>query len=448
MSEGRSEGPVAAQHTLPHVVIVGAGFGGLQAARALKHTPVRVTLVDRTNHHLFQPLLYQVATSVLSPNDIAAPTRHLLRGQKNLTVAMAEVSRIDTAQREVQGSERRLRYDYLVLATGAQGSYFGHDEWAEFAPSLKNIAGALVLRDRILKAFEFAEIQEDPSQHRDLLTFVLVGGGPTGVEMAGALASMTRATLRSEFRRIDPASARIILVDAGPRILATYAESLSRKTHAKLTRMGVEIRTGARVEHVDADGVVVSAERIPSRCVFWTAGVHASPAGVWLGAETDHAGRVKVGPDLTVPGHPEIFVVGDTACIEEHGKPLPGLAQVAMQSGHYAGRSIAQRVTGRPALPPFKYLDKGNMATVSPWFAVMESGRVKLSGFPAKVLWAFLHVLYLSGFENRLMVLLSWIWSALTNQSGARLIEDSSYEALRSARVRETATAGKARGVA
>ena len=419
---------MAAQQTLPHVVIIGAGFGGLQAARALKHAPVRVTLVDRTNHHLFQPLLYQVATSVLSPSDIAAPTRHLLRGQRNVTVAMAEISGIDTAQREVRSSDRGLRYDYLILATGAQGSYFGHDEWAQFAPPLKSIADALVLRDRILKAFELAEIQEDASQTGDLLTFVLVGGGPTGVEMAGALASMTRATLRSEFRRIDPASARIVLVEAGPRILASYAESLSRKTHAKLEHMGVEIRTGARVEHIDADGVVVSGERIASRCVFWTAGVHGSPAGAWLGAETDQVGRVKVGPDLTVPDHPEIFVVGDTACIEANGGPLPGLAQVAMQSGGYAGRSIERCLTGRPPLPPFKYLDKGNMATVSPWFAVMESGRVKLSGLPAKFLWAFLHVLYLSGFENRMMVLLSWIWSGLTSQSGARLIDDPSYE--------------------
>jgi NADH dehydrogenase FAD-containing subunit len=422
---------MADQRALPHVVIVGGGFGGLEAARALKHAPVRITLIDRTNHHLFQPLLYQVATSVLGPSAIAAPIRHLLRAQKNVTVVMAEVSALDTARREIQCSERPLSYDYLVLATGARGSYFGHDEWAQFAPPLKSIAGALRMRDKILKSFELAEIEEDPSQHRDLLTFVLVGGGPTGVEMAGALASMTRATLRSEFRRIDPASARVILVDAGPRILATYAESLSRKTCDKLTSMGVEIRTGARVEHVDAEGVVVSGERIASRCVFWTAGVHGSPAATWLGAEADHAGRVKVLPDLTVPGHPEIFVVGDTAYIEEHGKPLPGVAQVAIQSGRYAGKAIHRRISAQPAQPPFKYFDKGNMATVSLWFAVMESGKVKLSGFPAKMVWAFLHVLYLSGFENRLMVLFSWLWAAITNQAGSRLIEDPEYEALR-----------------
>ncbi len=424
---------MAEQQALPHVVIVGGGFGGLEAARTLKHAPVKITLIDRTNHHLFQPLLYQVATSVLSPNDIAAPIRHLLRRQQNVTVAMAEVSAVDTARREVQGSERRLPYDYLILATGARGSYFGHDEWAQFAPPLKSVAGALVMRDKILKVFELAEIEQDPNEHRDLLTFVLVGGGPTGVEMAGALASMTRATLRAEFRRIDPASARIILIDAGPRILATYSESLSRKTHDKLTSMGVEIRTGARVEHVDADGVVLNGEHIASRCVFWTAGVHGSAAADWIGAEADHAGRVKVLPDLTVPGHPEIFAVGDTACIEEDGKPLPGVAQVAIQSGHHAGKTILHRITGKPPLPAFKYFDKGSMATVSPWFAVMESGKVKLSGFPAKLVWAFLHVFYLSGFENRLMVLFSWLWAGITNQGGARLIEDPKYESLRTA---------------
>jgi len=421
---------MAEQEALPHVVIVGGGFGGLEAARTLKHAPVRITLIDRTNHHLFQPLLYQVATSVLSPSDIAAPIRHLLRRQKNVTVAMAEVSAIDPVRRLVQG-ERRLSYDYLILATGARGSYFGHDEWAQFAPPLKSIAGALVMRDKILKAFELAELQDNVAEHRDLLTFVLVGGGPTGVEMAGALASMTRATLRTEFRRVDPASARIILIDAGHRILATYAESLSRKTHDRLTSMGVEIRTGARVEHVDAEGVVVNGEHIASRCIFWTAGVHGSTAAEWLGAEADHAGRVKVLPDLTVPGHPEIFAVGDTACIEEGGKPLPGVAQVAIQSGHHAGKTTDHRLTGKSPPPPFKYFVKGNMATVSPWFAVMESGRVKMSGFPAKVVWAFLHVFYLSGFENRLMVLFSWLWAGMTNQGGARLIEDPIYESLR-----------------
>src|SRR5215470_11488158 len=305
--------------SIPHVIIVGGGFGGLAAARALRRAPVRVTLIDRTNHHLFQPLLYQVATAVLSAVEIAAPIRHLVRKQANVTVLMTEVRGVDAKNRVVSIGEptpatSALSYNFLILATGASGSYFGHDEWAKVAPYPKTVADVLTMRDRILKLFELAELQDDPSRQRDLLTFVLVGAGPTGVEMAGALASMTRATLKSEFRRVDPTTARIILIDAGRRILATYAESLSRKTHDRLTSMGVEIRTGAWVEHVDAEGVVVNGEHIASRCIFWTAGVHGSTAAEWLGAEADHAGRVKVLPDLTVPGHPEIFAVGDTAC--------------------------------------------------------------------------------------------------------------------------------------
>jgi NADH:quinone reductase (non-electrogenic) len=283
-----------------------------------------------------------------------------------------------------------------------------------------------------LKLFELAETEDDPSQHRDLLTFVLVGAGPTGVEMAGALATMTHATLKSEFRRIDPASARIVLVDAGPRILAAYSETLASKTHHYLTRMGVEIRTGARVEQVDEEGVVVNGERVRSRCVFWTAGVHASPAGTWLGAETDHVGRVKVLPNLTVPGHPEIFVVGDTASIQHDGRPLPGLAQVAIQSGHYAGQAIRHTLASEPAMPPFRYLDKGNLATVSATFAIFEKGRWRSSGLLAKLMWASIHILYLSGFENRLLVLLTWTWAIVTRRGGARLIEDPSYARLTS----------------
>ena len=427
-----------ATESLPHVVIVGGGFGGLAAARALRRAPVRVTLIDRTNHHLFQPLLYQVATCVLSAVEIAAPIRHLLRRQKNASVEMTAVLGVDPQKRVVsvgrpgQGA-RPVRYDYLILATGATGSYFGHDEWAKLAPYPKTVADVLTMRDKILKLFELAETENDPSQHRDLMTFVLVGAGPTGVEMAGALATMTHATLKSEFRRIDPASARIVLVDAGPRILAAYSETLARKTQHYLTRMGVEIRTGARVEHVDEDGVVVNGERVRSRCVFWTAGVDASPAGTWLGAETDHAGRVKVLPNLTVPGHPEIFVVGDTASIPQDGRPLPGLAQVAMQSGHYAGQTIRHTLANKPAMPPFRYLDKGNLATVSTTFAIFEKGRWRLSGLLAKLVWAFIHILYLSGFENRIFVLLAWTWAILTRRGGARVIEDSSYAQLASA---------------
>jgi len=437
---------------MPHVVIVGGGFGGLAAARALRDAPVRLTLIDRTNHHLFQPLLYQVATCVLSSVDLAAPIRHLLRHQGNASVMMTEVLGVEPRNRTVLVGEpelgaRPVRYDYLILATGATGSYFGHDEWARLAPYPKTIADALTMRDRILKLFELAELEANPSQHTDVLTFVLVGAGPTGVEMAGALATMAHFTLKSEFRHIDPMSARIILVDAGPRILAAYSEALASKAHRRLTRMGVEIRTGARVEHVDEEGVVVNGERIRSRCVFWAAGVHASPAGRWLGAEVDHAGRVKVLPNLTVPGHPEIFAVGDTACIEHDGRPLPGVAQVAMQSGDYAGRTIRRILANEPELPPFSYFDKGNLATISPTFAVFEKGRWKLSGWLAKVLWACVHILYLSGFENRIRLLLEWQWSMSTGRGGARVIEDPSYAHLMSVDAR-SAIRHRAREVA
>ena len=351
---------------------------------------------------------------------------------------MTDVLGVDPQKRVVSVGQpglgaRSVPYDYLVLATGATGSYFGHDEWAKIAPYPKTIADVLTMRDRILKLFELAEIEDDPGRQQGLLTFVLVGAGPTGVEMAGALATMTRATLKSEFRRIDPASARIILVDAGPRILAAYSKTLADRTHRYLTRMGVEIRTGARVEHVDEDGVVINRQRVGSHCVFWTAGVHASPAASWLAAETDHAGRVKVLPNLTVPGHPEIFVVGDTASIPHEGRPLPGLAQVAIQSGHYAGETIRRTLAGESRLPPFRYLDKGNLATVSPTFAIFEKGRWQLSGWLAKGVWAFVHILYLSGFENRLLVLITWTWAVLARRGGARVIEDPSYARLESA---------------
>jgi NADH dehydrogenase len=431
------------QDAMPHIVIVGGGFGGLAAARALRNAPVRLTLIDRTNHHLFQPLLYQVATCVLSSVDIASPIRHLLRHQANASVMMAEVLGVEPRNRVVLVGEpevdaRPVHYDYLILATGATGSYFGHDEWASIARYPKTIADALTMRDRILKSFELAEIEADPGRHKDLLTFVVVGAGPTGVEMAGALATMTHFTLKSEFRRIDPASARIILVDAGPRILVAYSDTLASKTHRRLTRMGVQVRTGARVEHVDEEGVVVNGERIRSRCVFWAAGVHASRAGTWLGADTDHAGRVKVLPNLTIPGHPEVFVVGDTACIEHLGRPLPGVAQVAMQSGAYAGTTIRRILANEPALSSFRYFDKGNLATISPTFAIFERGRLKLSGWLAKVLWACVHILYLSGFENRIRLLLEWEWGMLARRGGARVIEDPSYADLTSVDARST----------
>ena len=415
------------QRTPPHVIIVGGGFGGLAAARALKKAPVRVTLLDRLNHHLFQPLLYQVATAVLAPSEIASPIREVLRKQRNATVALLEVTRVDADARRVffsylDGVERSLPYDYLILATGVQQSYFGHNEFAPFAPGLKSLQDAEAMRAKLLKAFEIAEIEVDPAQHRDLLTFVLVGAGPTGVEMAGAIADMVRETLTSDFRRVDPRSARIILIEGAPRIVPTFAESLSRKAHARLTKMGVEIRTNARVETVDAEGVVVGGERIASRTVFWTAGVTPSPAGQWLQVETDRAGRVRVLPDLSVPGRPEVFVVGDTASLDQDGKPLPGVAQVAMQQGRHVGRSIARRVAGQAPPRPFHYFDKGNMAVIGRNFAILESGRWQLSGFVAWLAWAAIHIMFLPQAGNKVMVFTQWWWTYVTKQRGSRLI--------------------------
>lgn len=415
------------QRTPPHVIIVGGGFGGLAAARALKKAPVRVTLLDRLNHHLFQPLLYQVATAVLAPSEIASPIREVLRTQRNATVALLEVTRVDADARQVffsylDGVERSLPYDYLILATGVQQSYFGHDEFAPFAPGLKSLQDAEAMRAKLLKAFEIAEIEVDPAQHRDLLTFVLVGAGPTGVEMAGAIADMVRETLQSDFRRVDPRSARIILIEGAPRIVPTFAESLSRKAHARLTQMGVEIRTNTRVEMVDAAGVVVGGERIASRTVFWTAGVTPSPAGQWLQVETDRAGRVRVLPDLSVPGRPEVFVVGDTASLDQDGKPLPGVAQVAMQQGRHVGRSIARRVAGQAPPRPFHYFDKGNMAVIGRNFAILESGRWQLSGFVAWLAWAAIHIMFLPQAGSKVMVFTQWWWTYVTKQRGSRLI--------------------------
>jgi NADH:ubiquinone reductase (H+-translocating) len=411
----------------PHVLIVGGGFGGLAAARALKNAPVRITLIDRTNHSVFQPLLYQVATAMLSPADIAAPIRDVVRKQRNATVVLLEVTGVDPDKRHVffnylDGGERSLPYDYLILATGVQQSYFGHDEFAPFAPGLKSLNDATLIRDKLLKAFETAEVEEDLTQHPELLTFVLVGAGPTGVEMAGAIAEMFRETLTSDFRRINPRSARIILIEGAPRILPTFAESLSRKAHARLTRMGVEIRTGVIVEKVDEKGVVVKGEHIASRTVLWTAGVTPSAAGRWLKVQIDRAGRVRVNPDLTVPGRPEIFVIGDTASLDQDGKPLPGVAQVAMQQGHYAAKVIARRVEGESPPRPFRYFDKGNMAVIGRNFAVLDMGKVRLSGFVAWLVWAAIHVAFLPQAENKLLVFTQWAWSYVTKQRGAWLI--------------------------
>jgi len=412
---------------VPHVIIVGAGFGGVSAAQALARAPVRVTVMDRSNHHLFQPLLYQVATASLGPADIATPVRQLLGRQRNAIVALVEVTGVDPDRREVSytsadGRAQTTAYDYLVLATGVEQSYFGHDEYARFAPGLKSLTDATTIRSRGLTALEIAELEPDPSKHRDLLTFVLVGAGPTGCEMAGAIAEALRGPFRAEFRRVDPGSARIILVEGEPRILMSFSESLARRAHDRLTSKGVEIRTGARVEHVDADGVIVAGERISSRHVLWTAGVKPSPAGRWLRAETDHAGRVRVQPDLTVAGRPEVFVVGDTSCLEHDGRPLPGVAQVALQQGRYAGRVIEGRLAGAAAPAPFRYFDKGNMAVIGRGFAILESGRIKLSGLPAWLAWAVIHLAFLPAAGNRFSVFTQWAWSYVTAQQQSRLI--------------------------
>ena len=411
----------------PRIVIVGGGFGGLAAAKALKNTPAQVILIDRANHHLFQPLLYQVATAALTPSQIATPIRSILRKQKNVTVILGEVTGVDKERKcvLVSNADRErvpVAYDYLILATGATHSYFGHNEFEEFAPGLKSLADAVSARNRILQAFEQAEAEDDPSRYRDLLTFILVGAGPTGVEMASALAILVRTTLKSDFRRIDPTSARIVLVDMAPRVLPPFSEDLSEAAKQRLEDLGVEVRLGHSVDQIDDDGIVVAGERIASKTVIWTAGVAPSPAGKWLKVETDRAGRVRVQKDVTVPGHPEIFVVGDTASFEENGKPLPGVAQVAMQQGHYAGKVIHSRITGSAPPGPFSYFDKGNMAVVGKGFAVLQSHKVRVSGFGAWLAWAAVHLQFLATSSLRLTVFLQWVWTYFTGQRGSRLI--------------------------
>ncbi len=411
----------------PRVVIVGGGFGGLAAAKALGKAPVEVILIDRTNHHVFQPLLYQVATSVLAPSQMSSPIREVLRRHKNTTVIMGEVTGVDKAQRcvFVNSPDREhvpVRYDYLILATGARHSYFGHNEFEKFAPGLKSLADAVAIRNKILSAFEQAEAEEDVDLHRDLLTFVLVGAGPTGVEMAAALAIFVRTSLRSEFRRIDPTSARIVLIDASRKVLGTFAPSLSDAAEQHLQKLGVEIHLGQAVEKIDSEGVIVGGERIASKTVIWTAGVTPSPAGKWLGVETDRAGRVRIQPDLRVPNHPEIFVVGDTASLDQDGKPLAGVAQVAMQQGRYAGKLIRRQFTGKRPPKPFRYFDKGTMAVVGKGYAVLESGKIRLHGLLAWLGWAFIHITFLSQLSLKISVLLQWAWLFLTGQRGSRLI--------------------------
>jgi NADH:ubiquinone reductase (H+-translocating) len=407
----------------PHVVIVGGGFGGLYAARALRSAEVRVTLIDRRNHHLFQPLLYQVATAALSPADIAAPIRHILRRQRNTEVLLAEVSSVDAAARVVVLADgRRLDYDFLIVAAGAVDQYFGHDEWARSAPGLKTIDDATTIRRRFLLAFEAAEQEPDPELCRALLTFVVVGGGPTGVEMAGAFAEIARHTLRREFRHVDPGAARIVLIEGGERVLATYPPELSEKARQQLERLGVEVRLGSIVTEIEPDAVYIGEERIATWNVVWAAGVAAAPLGASLGAPLDRMGRVLVEPDLSVPGRPEIFVIGDLASFTHQGSaPLPGTAPVAMQGARSAARNVVRSTRGEPR-EPFRYRDRGSMATIGRAAAVAQIGRVKLYGLLAWAVWLFIHILALIGFRNRLAVMMEWAWAYLTWQRGARLI--------------------------
>jgi NADH dehydrogenase FAD-containing subunit len=409
----------------PRVVIVGAGFGGLVAARALRKVAAKVTVIDRRNYHLFQPLLYQVATAGLSPADIAAPIRGILRNQTNAEVLMARVTGVDRARREVtiDGSGHRIPYDYLILAAGARHAYFGHDEWEHVAPGLKKIEDATAIRHRILVAFEKAEASTDAEERRRLLTFVIVGGGPTGVEMAGAIAELARMTLVKDFRTIDPASARVILVEGGPRVLLAFPEDLSAKARRSLEKLGVEVLTNTPVELCDAGGVVSGGKRIEARTILWAAGVQAAPAARWLQADKDRAGRVKVNPDLSVPGAPDIFVIGDNATVmQANGQPVPGVAPAAKQMGEYVARVIAGRIAGQPVRAPFCYRNYGNFATIGRHAAVADFGWLKLSGYPAWLLWGAAHIYFLIGFRNRLAVMLDWLWAYVTFQRGVRLI--------------------------
>jgi NADH dehydrogenase len=415
---------------VPLVVIVGGGFGGLAVAKELRHAPVNVLVIDRSNHHVFQPLLYQVATSVLAAGQIASPIRSLLAEQENTSVMLGDVVGVDTNSRQVivdldDKVGLRISYDYLVLATGATHSYFGHDEFAKYAPGLKSLADAESLRNHILMSFERAEIEEDPDLRKALMTFVMVGAGPTGVEMASAVATMIRTTLRKDFRRISPESARIVLADMGQRPLGTFSEKLSEAARLRLLELGVEVRLGKAVQSIDEDGVILGDERIPSRSVIWTAGVAPSPAGKWLGCEVDRAGRVRIRPDLTIQEHPNIFVIGDTSSLDQDGRPLPGVAQVAMQQGKYTAKSIFRKVTLKSPLPPFRYFDKGNLAVVGKNFAVLQSGRVKISGFFAWLVWAMIHIQFLAESSLRFSVFLQWVWTYISGKRGARLIVES-----------------------
>jgi NADH:ubiquinone reductase (H+-translocating) len=421
-SSGETAAARPIERARPRVVIVGGGFGGLYAARALKHAPVDVTVVDRTNHHVFQPLLYQVATASLAPRDVAYPIRVVLSGQRNTVVLLAEATAVDPAARRVVLKDGWLAYDYLIVAPGARHSYFAHPEWEAFAPGLKTVEDALAIRRLVLLAFERAERETDPERRRALLTFIVVGGGPTGVELAGAIAEMACKVMVKDFRHIDPRGTRTILVEAAPRILPTFPASLSDKAERSLRRLCVDVRTGTTVTGISSDAATIGGDRVSAATILWAAGVQPSPLARSLGVPLDRAGRVIVGPDLTIPGHPDVFVVGDlAACNGPGGRPLPGLAPVALQQGRHAARNILRAMRGQP-LAPFRYRDRGIMATIGRAAAVADIRGLKLSGLPAWLAWCFIHILWLIGFRNRFAVMFEWGWAYVTRQRSSRLI--------------------------
>ena len=407
-----------------HVVVIGAGFGGLEAVRHLAGAPVRITLIDHRNHHLFQPLLYQVATASLAPSEIAWPIRHLLGKRRDVTTWLASVEAIDKDARRVRLDDgSNVNFDTLVLATGARHAYFGHDDWEPFAPGLKTLEDATTIRSRTLLAFEEAEREPDEQKRAALMTFVIVGAGPTGVELAGTIAELARATLPTEFRRIDTRQARIVLIEAGPRVLPAFAEDLSLYAKRSLERLGVEVVLEEAVSECTADGVVFGGKRLAAATIIWAAGVQASPAALWLDAPADKVGRLKVEPDLTVPGHPEIFVIGDAAIVlRENGQPVPGIAPAAKQQGVYVADVIRARLRGAPALPPFRYKHAGDLATIGKRRAVIDLRWIKLKGPIAWWLWGFAHIYFLIGVRNRLSVALNWLWIYARDQRSARLI--------------------------
>jgi NADH dehydrogenase len=413
-----------AEGALPHVVIVGGGFAGIYAARALRRAPVRITLIDRKNHHLFQPMLYQVATAGLNPADITAPIRSIVRRQKHVEVILAEVTTIDAATMSIELDDcTRLPYDYLLVCTGARHSYFGHEDWEALAPGLKSLEDALEIRRRVLTAFERAERETDPVKRHADLTFVVVGGGPTGVEMAGAVAEIRSYALRRDFRHIDPRDATVLLLEGGPRVLPSYPESLSAEGKRELRARGVDVRTETFVTDIQPGAVHAAGWTIPSNTVIWAAGNVASPLLKTLGAPLDRQGRAIVGPDCTIPGHAEVFVLGDAAAFEADGTTLPGICPVAIQMGQYAARAIRRDLAGQPR-EPFSYWDKGQLAVIGRGQAVADIGRLHFGGFVAWFLWIFIHIFFLIGFRNRVIVLIEWAWAYLTYQRGARLITD------------------------